>query len=266
MNNRPIGIFDSGIGGLTVVKAIERLLPNESFIYLGDTARVPYGTRGTEIITEFSLQLTRFLLEKKVKLLVIACNTISATCLDEIQKLSPVPVIGVIKPAAKKIVETTKNKKVGVLGTRATVASRHYEQEIQALNPDIHITSLACPLFVPLAEEGLGTSNIAQLTAKYYLATLKDIDTIHLGCTHYPLLQEVIQETLGNSVTIIDSASPTSETLKKRLSDANLFHDDSIPPTKTFYVTDAPERVKIIASLFLGRDISDSLHKTEVSD
>lgn len=266
MNNNPIGIFDSGIGGLTVVKEIVKLLPNESIIYLGDTARVPYGSRGKETITEFALQLTKFLLKKDVKFLVVACNTISAICLDKIQNISPVPVIGVIKPASKKIVETTKTRRVGVIGTRATINSNVYEKEIHAINPEIIVTSIACPLFVPIAEEGLGSSKIAKLTAQYYLNDLKNIDTLHLGCTHYPVLRNVIRETVGEGVTIIDSASSTAEELKKVLAENKLLTDKSFKASQTYYVTDAPEHVIPIVNLFLGKDIKNIIHKIDLSN
>ncbi len=264
MNNKSIGIFDSGIGGLTVTKEIVNLLPDESIIYLGDTARVPYGSRGKETITKFALQLTRFLLEKDVKFLVVACNTISAICLDKIQEISPIPVLGVIKPAVKKIVETTKSGRVGVIGTRATIASKIYEKEILTLNPRINVTSIACPLFVPIAEEGLGHSDISRLTAQHYLSQLKDIDTLHLGCTHYPLLKNVIREVVGESVTIIDSARPTAEELKNILTKSNLLNKSNIQPTATFYVTDAPERAMSTAELFFGRNIRADIHKVDL--
>lgn len=265
MNNNPIGVFDSGIGGLTVAKEIVKLLPNESIIYLGDTARVPYGSRGKETITEFALQLTRFLLKKDVKLLVVACNTISATCLDKIQDISPVPVIGVIKPASKKIVETTKVGRVGVIGTRATINSKVYEREIHEINPEIKVISIACPLFVPIAEESLGSSDIAKLTAQHYLSDLKNIDTLHLGCTHYPLLRNVIRQIVGENVTIIDSASPTAHELKKALTENNLLTDETFKASQTYYVTDTPEHVIPTANLFLGRDIKNILYKVELS-
>lgn len=208
MKNKPIGIFDSGIGGLTVVKEIVKLLPNENIIYLGDTARVPYGTRGKETVTEFALELTRYLLSQDVKFLVVACNTITATCFDKIQEISTVPVIGVIEPAVKKIIKTSSTKRVGVIGTAATINSKVYEMKIKKLDPNFYVQSITCPLFVPIAEEGLANSNIANLTAKHYLKYLKNIDTLHLGCTHYPLLKNVIQDNIEKGVTIIDSADP----------------------------------------------------------
>jgi glutamate racemase len=259
-NSSPIGIFDSGIGGLTVASEVVKALPKENIVYIGDTARVPYGTRGKEVIKKFSFELVKFLENKHVKCLVVACNTISATCLEDIQRNSSVPVIGVIKPAAKVAVATTKNGKVGVLGTRATVSSNAYANEIQTINPEIEVTSIACPLFVPIAEEGLGRSEIARLTAKEYLGPIKKagVDTVILGCTHYPLLKEVISKELPG-VTIVDSAIPTTEELKKILADQNLLNDNG--GERHFYVTDAPERVKEISNLFFGETLIPQVEK-----
>lgn len=265
MKSKPIGIFDSGIGGLTVVKAITEVLPQESLIYLGDTARVPYGTRGKEIITQFALELTKFLLKQDVKYIVVACNTISATCLDKIQTISTVPVLGVIKPAVQKIINTTKTKKVAIIGTRATITSRVYENEIRLLDPEIKVFTKACPLFVPIAEEGLADSEIAVLTAKEYLKELilQGIDTLHLGCTHYPLLKNTIQKVIGSTIKVIDSAEPVAQELKKRLLEKNLVNNTSFPK-RTFYLTDAPERAYKIVRLFLGKDTNLDLRKIEL--
>ena len=261
MKNKPIGIFDSGVGGLTVAKAILELLPNESVIYIGDTARIPYGTRGRDVITSFATELVEFLLKKDVKYLVAACNTISATCLEEIQKLSPVPILGVIKPAAKEAIKTTKSGKIGVIGTRATIGSKIYEKELKILSPDVEVTTKACPMFVPIAEEALGRHEIAKTMAYEYLTEFKDsgIDTLILGCTHYPLLREVIQEAVGNEITLIDSASPTARLLNEELEKNNLFNERSAE--RKFYVTDAPERVYQIADVFLGKHVVPTLEK-----
>lgn len=266
MKNDPIGIFDSGIGGLTVVKEIMQALPNENLIYLGDTARVPYGTRDKDVITKFSLELTQFLLKKKVKMLVVACNTISATCLDKIEAISPVPVLGVIKPTVERAVGITKNKKIGVIGTRATVNSRVYENQTQALNNNIQTISQACPLFVPLAEEGLLTHPSTKLIAQEYLSKFKNnnIDTLILGCTHYPLLKIIIHETLGPDITLVDSAQPTAQELKKVLQKNNLLNTGN-KPAITLYVTDAPERVYQTANLFFENKFPGTLEKVTLS-
>lgn len=261
MNNQPIGIFDSGVGGLTVAKEIIEALPNENIVYLGDTARIPYGTRGKEVIQSFATELVEFLLKQKVKYLVAACNTISATCLSEIQAISPVPILGVIKPAAREAVETTKSKKIGVIGTRATVGSKVYEKEIAELDPSIEVTVQACPMFVPIAEEALGRHEIAQIMAKEYLSKFHNsgIDTLILGCTHYPLLKEAIQEVVGNQVTLVDSARPTANLLKSELKNSNLLNEGE--GSRKFFVTDAPERVYEIADVFLGKHVVPSLEK-----
>lgn len=212
MRDAPIGIFDSGIGGLTVAKAILEYLPNEQLIYLGDTARVPYGNRGSDVITQYSLELTRYIQACGVKLIIVACNTMSATCLDAITHAAHVPVIGVIKPAAAVIVASTTSGKIGIIGTRATISSGAYEREIHSIDPKICITTQACPLFVPLTEEGWLHSEATRIIAREYLKPLteKDIDVLHLGCTHYPLLRETIAEIMGN-IRIIDSAHPTAQ-------------------------------------------------------
>ncbi len=262
MNNNPIGIFDSGIGGLTVAKEIARQLPGESFIYLGDTARVPYGTRSKEVITKYAMELVNFLLGKKVKCLVVACNTISAVALSEIRKASLVPVIEVVGPAVKKAIHVTKNKKVGVIGTQGTIQSKTYENQIKNLDPDIQVFSVGCPLFVPLAEEGFHQHAAVKLVAEDYLNELiaADIDTLVLGCTHYPLLLETIAETMGPKVNLVDSAKPTAEELKKILHQRNLLSGNK-NPNYEFYVTDAPERVYKVARHFFGREMKNKLKK-----
>ena len=261
MNNNPIGIFDSGIGGLTVAKEIVKLLPNESIIYLGDTARVPYGTRSKEVVTEFAKELTAFLLKRNVKALVVACNTVSAVALSEIEKISPVPVIEVVKPAVIRAVKVTRNKKIGVIGTPGTIHSKAYETAIKVIDPGIEVISVGCPLFVPLAEEGMN-GQATKLIAHDYLDKIvkSKIDTLVLGCTHYPLLLETIAETMGNSVTLVDSAQPTATELKNVLEKMNLLSDQT-NPTHEFFVTDAPERVYEVAGRFFGSELKDKIKK-----
>ncbi|MBI2600154.1 glutamate racemase [Candidatus Daviesbacteria bacterium] len=251
MRDLPIGVFDSGIGGLTVVKEIINTLPNESILYIGDTARVPYGTRGKKVITKFALELANFLIKKKIKVLVVACNTISATCLKEIEKVSPVPVIGVIQPAAQHALTITKNGKIGVIGTRATIGSKVYEEN---LGKNTEVKLMSCPLFVPLAEEGLISSPATKIIAKEYLNKFTDgLDTLILGCTHYPVLRKVIQQVVGKKVTLVDSAKPTALTLNKLLKRINML-SSSAKPRYEFFVTDAPKRVFEVANiLFEGK-------------
>jgi glutamate racemase len=267
MNDDPVGIFDSGIGGLTVAKEVIDTLPDESYIYLGDTARVPYGTRGTEVITQFALELARFLLKRNVKALVVACNTISSTCLDAIESVSSVPVIGVLKPAVAQALDTTKTGRIGVIGTRATVNSGVYEREIRKLEPEVEVISQACPLFVSLAEEGFLEHESTRLIARDYLAKFRDsgIDTLILGCTHYPILRKVIQETVGEDVTLIDSARPTAEEVAKVLREEGL-SGNVAGATRRFFVTDDPERVRQVADLFFGNHLSSSLTRVSVPE
>jgi len=267
MNNNPIGIFDSGIGGLTVVKEIIRQLPNESIIYLGDTARVPYGTRSNEVITDFALQMIQFLIKKKVKFLVIACNTISAVSYDAIKNLSPVPILGVITPAVIQASRVSKNGKIGVIGTVGTIRSNTYGKLIKIINPKAEVLSIACPLFVPLAEEGLADDQVGKLVAKEYLKDLKkaQVDTLILGCTHYPILYKVIQREMGNRVNLVDSSHPTAEMLEKRLKNLKLLGNNAHPKWE-FYVTDAPERVYQVAGRFFGEKLNGRLKKISLED
>lgn len=253
MNNNPIGVFDSGIGGLTVVKEIIKRLPNERIIYLGDTARVPYGTRGKEVIKKFALELVNFLLKKKVKVLVVACNTISSICLNEIKKISPTPVLGVIEGAALEAAKITKSNTIGVIGTQATISSQSYEKAIKKVKPQVTIITQACPLFVPLVEEGFAENIATRLIAKQYLKKFKDkkVDTLILGCTHYPLLKKVIQKIVGEKVKLIDSAKPTAILLQELLEKNNL-RSKTKKGKDEIFVTDDLQRVYNVASSFLG--------------
>lgn len=261
---RPIGVFDSGIGGLTVLKELIKTLPNESFLYLGDTARVPYGTRDKQTITNFSLDLVNYLLGKKVKALVVACNTISATCLEEIKRISPVPVIGVIEPTVEYAVKNTKGKKIGVIGTRATIRSQSYEFRVKKLDSEIKVISQACPLFVPLVEEGLFDSPATRIIAEDYLKIFKEteVDTLILGCTHYPLLKDLIQEIMGD-VLLVDSAQPTAQILKETLNQKSL-QSSNINSSVTVYLTDESIQTKKIINFFLEPDITFDLEKIDL--
>ncbi len=265
IKEKPIGVFDSGIGGLTVLKEIIHELPNENTIYLGDTARVPYGIRSPETVTRYSFENTKFLFTRDIKLLVIACNTASSISLDAIQKNTPIPVVGVIEPGAKTAVKTTKNKKIGVIGTEATIRSQAYTKAIKNLDNTIQVFSLACPLFVPLAEEGWTEGEIALLIARKYLDSIrnKGIDTLVLGCTHYPLLKNVIADVMGKDVALIDSAIETSHDVDNILEKLNLKRDQKNVNIREFYVTDAPEKFLKLGEHFLGQTI-DHIQKVEV--
>ncbi|MFA6017469.1 MAG: glutamate racemase [Patescibacteria group bacterium] len=262
MNNQPIGICDSGIGGLTVAKEIIKSLPSENIIYLGDTARVPYGVRDKETITKFAKELVKFLINKNVKAIVVACNTISATCLPELQKNSPVPVIGVIKSTVDEVVNKLKSKTIGVIGTRATINSRSYETEIKNLSDKTVIFSQACPLLVPLIEEGFSTHLETKIVAEEYLNFFddKNIDTLILGCTHYPMIKKLIQEIIGNNIKIIDSTKPATLQLIKVLKTNNLIGNNSHPTRRFFFTDITPQTEKTINIFFEGK-LSGKLEK-----
>ncbi|MGB9976889.1 glutamate racemase [Thermovenabulum sp.] len=259
MSGKPIGVFDSGIGGLTVAKEIMELLPGESIVYLGDTARVPYGSKSPETITRYAFEGLNFLLSKDVKLVVIACNTVSATCLEKLQESSNVPVIGVIDPGAKAAVRATRGKKVGVIGTERTVKSGAYEIAIKNMDQSIIILSKACPLFVPLVEEGWLDKEATYLTIAEYLMPLKKqgIDTLVLGCTHYPLLKPAISRVLGEGIKLVDCARETAAVVKSTLEESSLLNK-KIPAegiSHKYYVTDNPEKFREIGEMFLKRKI-----------
>lgn len=255
--NRPIGVFDSGIGGLTVLKEIIRELPDESTIYLGDTARVPYGIRSPETVTRYSFENTKFLSTKDIKLLVVACNTASSVSLDAIKSITSIPVIGVIEPGAKAAVTATKNKKIAVIGTEATVNSNSYTRAIKAIDESIEVFGFACPLFVPLVEEGWTEGDIAAMIATKYLDGIKGegIDTVVLGCTHYPLLKRVITRIVGEDVNLIDSAIETSGEVKTILKVLDLNREEKGMLFREFYVTDSTERFLKVGENFLGQKI-----------
>jgi glutamate racemase len=263
----PIGFFDSGIGGLTVVKSVSQLLPNENIIYFGDTARVPYGSKSNDTVIEYSIQAANFLLRKNIKLLVVACNTASAIALKELRRFLTIPVIGMIEPGAKMAVQTTKNNKIGVIGTRATINNKAYTNELQRLNPKLKIYDSPCPLFVPLAEEGWINSKATELIAKEYLLPLKEkeIDTLILGCTHYPILSQVIQKVVGKKVRLIDSGSPASHLVENYLNGRGLMNNSNQIGTSEFYVSDIPSKFKEVAEIFLGKKITH-IHKVELEE
>ncbi len=253
---KAIGIFDSGIGGLTVLKEVVAQLPKENIIYLGDTARVPYGIRSPETVTRYSFENTDFLLAQEIKMLVVACNTASAISLEAVKKEFPLPVIGVLEPGARAAVAATVTRRVGVIGTEATVGSGAYERAIMRIAPDVTVHSLPCPLFVPLAEEGWTDNDVAQLVAERYLAPLRGtgIDTLVLGCTHYPLLKMVISRTVGPEITLIDSATETAKEVVDVLEKLRWKGNGRGEGIRKFYVTDSPSRFEKIGKWFLDND------------
>ena len=254
-DSAPIGIFDSGVGGLTVFRAIERRLPNESLIYLGDTARIPYGVRSAATIERYSLECATFVQSKGVKAIVIACNTASALAASYLRDRCSVPVLGVIRPGSRRAVEQTRTGHIGVIATEATVASGAYEKAMLAIRSGIEVTSRACPLFVPLAEEGWLNHPVTYQVAEEYLAELRSsrVDTLVLGCTHYPILRPVIERTLGDQVKYVDSGEAVAERLAEMLADDRLACEPGQPRAEEFYVTDSPERFRRVAERFLGR-------------
>lgn len=254
----PIGVFDSGIGGLTVVRALMERLPFENIIYFGDTARVPYGVKSPETITQYATQITRFLLQKEVKLLIIACNTMAAVAYQAVKDLSPVPVLDVIAAGARKAIEETTSKHVGVIGTPATINSNAYARAIHEHDPDIRVFSQACPLFVPLVEEGWWHHPVTRLTAQEYLRPVlaEHVDTLVLGCTHYPVIKSLIREIVGQDIRLVDSAEAMADITANLLHDMHLGNPQRNPPEYRFYVTDVPYHFQTIGEGLLGRTLS----------
>lgn len=257
-DRRPIGVFDSGVGGLTVVNQIQKILPEEDVVYFGDTARVPYGTKSRETITKFSVENVEFLMEKDVKLVVVACNTASSLGLDFLKRCFRVPIVGVIGPGAKCAAGSTKNNRVGVIGTNATISSGAYEKAIRSINPRISVAAEGCPLFVPLVEEGWLNKPVTREIASVYLAPLKAarVDTLIMGCTHYPLLKEVIQAVMGRNVFLVDSAKEVAKEARMILDSAGLLNSPHRKGKHSFFVSDEPSRFVRMAERFLKRRIS----------
>jgi glutamate racemase len=251
--NRPIGVFDSGVGGLTVVAALRRLLPNESILYLGDTARLPYGTKSASTVLAYSRKNVGFLVERGVKGVVVACNTASAVTVGALAP--PVPLWGVLEPGARRAAGLSQGR-VGVIATESTVASDAYGRALRALRPELDITSIACPLFVPLVEEGWADDPVAEEVARRYLAPLgeRNVDTVVLGCTHYPLLARVIRRVLGERVRLVDSAEAVAAVVADDLARAELLAPPGRDAEHHFCVTDAGDRFARIGARFLGAD------------
>jgi len=259
--NLPIGIFDSGVGGLTVYKALHERLPNERFVYLGDTARVPYGTKSLATVERYAVENSRFLESHGIKLLVVACNTASALALPAIRKAIKVPVIGVIEPGSRAAVDVAQGGNIGVIATEATIQSGAYGKAIAAMGSAGNVIERACPLFVPLAEEGWASSDVARIVARDYLSDLSNtsLAALVLGCTHYPILRDVISETVGTGVNLIDSGAATAHDVESLLQSSDLTHDLALYQERHlcddldhFYVTDAAERFAKVAERFLG--------------
>jgi glutamate racemase len=255
MDNRPIGVFDSGLGGLTTVKKLKEYLPGENIIYLGDTGRVPYGSRSVETIIKYANQDAAFLIGFNIKAMIIACNTVCSTAYQILEKAYDIPVFEVISAPVRAAIKNTKNNRVGVIGTTATINSSAYEKELKKISPDINVYSKACPLFVPLVENNRTDENdIAALTiVKDYLIELKDsgIDTLIMGCTHYPLLRKVISKAIGTNITLIDSGSQTARFVAEKLKDLDKLSDKQTGGVIKYYITDSINDFSNLASRFL---------------
>ena len=260
MNDKPIGIFDSGIGGLTVVREVSRQLPQEKILYFGDTARVPYGSKSPKVVQSFARQDASFLYDKGVKSIIIACNTASAEAYDILQNELDIPVIGVIKPGARVAAESTKNGRIGVIGTLGTISSGAYTKALFDIDESIKVSAAACPLFVPLVEEGWETKSVTREIAGEYLSPLIEggIDTLILGCTHYPILKPLLQQIVGDKIILVDSAEATAAELKQILDEEDMEKSsrDNMD-NHGFFVSDFPFKFKETAERFLGKELAE---------
>lgn len=257
--NRPIGIFDSGIGGLTLVREVIKKLPNENIVYFGDTARLPYGNKSAQTVIKFSLENAEFLLKFGVKLIIVACNTSSSVALPTLKRRFNIPFLGVITPAVKRAVEISSSGRIGIIGTRATVASKSYQSEFKTINHGCKLFLQACPLFVPLAEEGWINNRVTLRVAQKYLGPLlkKDIDTLILGCTHYPLLKNIIRRVVGKQIKFVDSTKETAqEAVSLLVRDGLCRSSKGSAGVCKFFVSDEPAVFKKVGQRFLGKTIT----------
>jgi glutamate racemase len=257
MAERPLGVFDSGVGGLTVVSQLFRILPQEDIIYFGDTAHLPYGSKSKEAVTRYSLEIANFLRTQKAKIIVVACNTASSFALSSLTENIEIPVIGVIEPGAQAAIDATRNSKIGIIGTEGTINSRAFEKALKRIDKNVKVFSRACPLFVPLVEEGwLDQPETLQIAEKY-LSPLKneDIDTLILGCTHYPLLKELISRIIGREISLIDTAEATARAVQGKLGEKNLLRKGSRKAVYKFFVSDDPDKFLQLGRRFLGKNI-----------
>lgn len=267
MSNAPIGVFDSGLGGLTAVRELLSILPNENIIYFGDTGRVPYGSRSKETIRKYAFQDAKFLLKHDVKMIVAACGTVSSVAVN-LENDLPVPFTGVVSPTCYAAARATKNKKIGVIGTSATIKSHSYKRLIEKLDGSVEVTEQDCPLFVPLVENGFIDKDdpVVRLVIEKYLAPLvrAGVDTVILGCTHYPIIKRAISSVIGGEVTLIDSGRETALCAEKILAEKGLLNSSCEKGSCEFYVSDAPEGFENIAGIFLGENISRSVEQINI--
>ncbi|NLJ95580.1 MAG: glutamate racemase [Clostridiales bacterium] len=260
INTAPIGVFDSGVGGLTVVKEIMNQIPGESIIYFGDTARLPYGSKSRETVTRYTRQIVRFLISKDVKAIVVACNTASAFALETVKGEVDIPMIGVVKPGAKVAAETTKNGRIGVIGTEGTIQSGIYSEILSKTNPKVEVFGKACPLFVPLVEEGLIDDPVTREMARRYIGVLldKQIDTLVLGCTHYPLIRNTIRQVVGDNINLVNPAYETAKSLAEVLERYGLNNDLRPKNNHRFYVSDGADKFKKFANTILPCEVMET--------
>jgi glutamate racemase len=259
-NNAPIGVFDSGVGGLTVAREIMHQMPKETIVYFGDTARVPYGSKSKDTVITYSRQIIEFLKTKHVKAIVIACNTASALALETVKLETDIPIIGVVKPGAKTAAEATKNKKVGIIGTEATINSGIYTAYLNKIKPKVQVYSKACPLLVPLVEEGLLYDSVTVEIAKRYLHEMKEynVDTLVLGCTHYPLIRDTLQKVMGNEVFLVNPAYETAKSLKQVLILEGLEASSHLCVDHKFFVSDGAKKFKAFANTILPCEVLET--------
>lgn len=263
----PIGLFDSGIGGLTVAKQVLRLMPQENTVYFGDTARVPYGSKSTEAVTEYSMQAARLLESIGVKMIVIACNTASAVALEQVRSIASVPVIGVIQPGAAAALEATRSGRIGVIGTEGTIRSGAYQNALLASSPELEVVARACPLFVGFAEEGLSSHPATLIMAREYLAPLlrESIDTLIMGCTHYPILEPSIEEVSGAGVTLVNPGVATALEAQRVLGSLGLLNESSAIARHEYYLSDFPHKFVEVGERFLGRTL-EQVHRISLDE
>lgn len=268
MDNRPIGVFDSGLGGLTAVKVLESIMPHENIVYFGDTGRVPYGNRSREIITKYAKQDIDFLKSNDVKMIIVACGTVSSVA-GNIGENLDIPFTGVLKPTARAAVAATKSGRVGVIGTTATIRSGSYRRELTAINPKIEVFEQDCPLFVPLVENGFVSEDdeVTRLVAERYLTHLreKQVDTLIMGCTHYPIISKIISKVMGDGVTLIDSGRETALYCAEVLEQKDLLCDGTQESGSTFYVSDTVEGFSQVADIFLGHDVKNDVNRVDIT-
>ena len=268
MDQRPVGVFDSGVGGLTAVRELRNLLPSENIIYFGDTSRVPYGGRSEEILLKYARQDVHFLRSFDIKAILVACGTVSTTCLPKLQRENDLPILGVVEPACRRAVELTRNKRVGLIATAASVRSGAYETSVAGMDPSVEVVAKACPLFVPLVENGRIHRGdvVIETVAREYLEPLKatGIDTLILGCTHYPLLTDIISDVMGPDVTLVSAGEESAFELKRMLKAEGLRADESRQGEPEFYVSDRPEDFERIASVFLRENMRHTARRIDI--